>query len=241
MTKESLTVENTPPEVSRRAYQIIAEDLAAQIGEKYDIGDKLPPERELAKHYLVSRPTVREALLALSINGMVEIRSKGGVFVTGRKPVEELASSGIGPFETIDARLLIEPEIAAMAAAKADPALLERLQGCIELMLLEHKNNKEADEGDHGFHVALAEATGNGMLMAVCDLLWKAQLHSPLWSSIHERMKMKKYWPMWIEDHQNILMAIRLGSPIQSRLAMIRHLENIRHALLANSGSGKIK
>ena len=219
----------------RRAYHAVAEDLIRLITNKYEVGERIPSERELVKRYGVSRPTVREALLALSISGLVDIRNKGGVYVAEQKTSLNLNDAGAGPFETIAARLLIEPEIAAMAAVKSSDALVNELNECIDMMRVEHQKGYEADEGDHKFHLALANATENGMLVAISDQLWCAQLESPLWENIHSRMKLHRYWGVWISDHQAILDGIKLSSPIQTRNAMIKHLENIRNVLMTNS------
>ncbi len=71
----------------------------------------------------------------------------------------------------------------------------------------------------------------------VCDQLWRAQLNSPIWDDIHRRMRMDRYWKVWLNDHEQIFAAIKLGSSIQARIEMVKHLENVRQALLANSGS----
>ncbi|HEV7327716.1 MAG TPA: FCD domain-containing protein [Bosea sp. (in: a-proteobacteria)] len=162
---------------------------------------------------------------------------KGGVYVAQPHVATDLKSAGIGPFETIDARLLIEPEVAAIAASKVTDGLLAELAACIAQMRQAHAQGHEADAGDHRFHVAIASATGNGMLVAVCDQLWRAQLNSPIWDDIHRRMRMNRYWKVWLNDHEQIFAAIKLGSSIQARIEMIRHLDNVRQALLANSGS----
>lgn len=221
----------------RRAYQVVAEDLARLIQVKYEVGDKLPAERDLAQRYAVSRPTIREALLALSLAGLIEIRSKGGVYVIQRQTTTDIRSSGIGPFETIEARLLIEPEVTAIATSKATEALIAELAASLAQMQQANAEGKDANAGDHRFHLALATATGNGMLVAVCDHLWRAQFESHIWNDIHRHMRIERYWKIWRNDHEQIFTAVQLGSPIQARIAMIRHLENIREVLLTRRNS----
>jgi GntR family transcriptional regulator, uxu operon transcriptional repressor len=224
----------------RRAYQTVAEDLSRLIQEKHQIGDRLPAERELARRYGVSRPTVREALLALALAGMVEIRSKGGAYVVQRQAPADLLSGGVGPFETLEARLMIEPEVAAIATTKVSESLIAALAGAVADMREAREAGREPSAGDHRFHIALANATGNGMLVAVCDQLWRAQLDSPIWKNIHRRMRLERYWNIWLKDHEKILGAVKLGSPIQARIEMIRHLENVKEALLANSNKSPL-
>src|SRR5690349_24165130 len=105
---------------SRRLYRQIADQIAALIERgEYAVGARLPPERDLAKQLGVSRPSVREALIALEVEGYVEVRVGSGVYVQGScaasKAAETLPEDS-GPFELIKARWLIEAECAALAA-----------------------------------------------------------------------------------------------------------------------------
>src|SRR5213075_491236 len=108
------TVEN------RRLYRQIADQIAALIERgEYGMGQRLPPERDLAKQLGVSRPSVREALIALEVEGFVEVRVGSGVYVTGARPAGSAAGASAaadsGPFELIKARWMIEGECAALA------------------------------------------------------------------------------------------------------------------------------
>ena len=112
------TVEN------RRLYRQIADQIAALIEKgEYAAGERLPPERDLAKQLGVSRPSVREALIALEVEGYVEVRVGSGVYVAGaRSGAMEALPADSGPFELIRARWLIEAECAALAAKAATKA-----------------------------------------------------------------------------------------------------------------------
>src|SRR5437763_15771007 len=104
---------------NRRLYRQIADQIAALIEKgEYGKGQRLPPERGLAKQLGVSRPSVREALIALEVEGYVEVRVGSGVYVVGPQPAEPARAmpADSGPFELIKARWLIEAECAAMAA-----------------------------------------------------------------------------------------------------------------------------
>src|SRR5690349_12300457 len=111
---------------NRRLYRQIADQIAALIeGGEYPVGARLPPERDLAKQLGVSRPSVREALIALEVEGYVEVRVGSGVYVLGHRasprPDDTLPEDS-GPFELIKARWLIEAECAALAARNASRA-----------------------------------------------------------------------------------------------------------------------
>src|SRR2546425_10988100 len=110
---------------NRRLYRQIADQIAALIEKgEYGNGQRLPPERDLAKQLGVSRPSVREALIALEVEGYVDVRIGSGVYVVGpssgarREPLD----ADSGPFELIRARWLIEAECAALAAKQATKA-----------------------------------------------------------------------------------------------------------------------
>src|SRR4051812_17650638 len=105
---------------NRRLYRQIADQIAGLIERgEYGTGERLPPERDLAKQLGVSRPSVREALIALEVEGYVEVRIGSGVYVLERRAAPAKArmlSQDSGPFELIQARWLIEAECAALAA-----------------------------------------------------------------------------------------------------------------------------
>ena len=128
----------------------------------YRIGQRLPAERDLAKTFGVSRPTVREAILSLAMAGMLKVRSNSGVYVISRQETPDVhALEGFGPFENLEARQLIEPQIAAIAAQRASETSFAQLAEALAMMRWEHAQGREADTSDHRFHVVLAEATGN--------------------------------------------------------------------------------
>ena len=120
-----------------RLYKRVADELrAAILAGRYPAGRRLPAERELAEMFEVSRPTIREAVIALELQHLVEVRVGAGVFVldagtAGRGVGPELT---IGPFELMEARKIIETETAALAATLIDDEQLDRLDKIIERM-----------------------------------------------------------------------------------------------------------
>lgn len=125
-----------PPE--KKPYQEIGDDLRAQITQgRYPVGSRLPPERHIAETYGVSRTIVREALLMLELQGTVDIRQGSGVYVMripheNDSEEEQLLSSDVGPFEILQARQLLESNIAAFAAKMATRADIDNLKRIIE-------------------------------------------------------------------------------------------------------------
>src|SRR5262252_8243606 len=132
------TVEN------RRLYRQIAAQLSALIASgEFKVGQRLPAERDLAAQLGVSRPSLREALIALELEGLVEVRVGAGIWVTaasGRSSAPPGQQEGEGPFELLRARWLIEGEIAAMAAREATAADLASIRAALaEMERLEKK------------------------------------------------------------------------------------------------------
>src|SRR6187397_1893441 len=108
----------------RRLYRQIADQIRTLIKSgEFPAGARLPPERDLAKQLGVSRPSVREALIALEVEGLVEVRIGSGIYVLRRgrdaAPAVDVEHAGAGPFELLRARYVIETECAALAARSA--------------------------------------------------------------------------------------------------------------------------
>ena len=160
---------------SQRRFEQVAEQISKLIKKgKLNPGERLPPERELAKQLEVSRPTVREAMIALEISGMVEIRVGSGIYVMDTSsPDLKLRNNtidiGTGPLELIEARKEIEGANAALAAQRIGTDCLEQLEQAIEKMV--HDNMTGAD-GDREFHLLVAKATGNSVLETLTAYLW---------------------------------------------------------------------
>jgi GntR family uxuAB operon transcriptional repressor len=225
-----------PPAKPERSFEIVARRIAAMIQASYRIGQRLPAERDLAKTFGVSRPTVREAILSLAMGGMLKVRSNSGVYVISRQEAPDVhVLEGFGPFENLEARQLIEPQIAAIAAQRGSEAIFAQLAEALAMMRWEHAQGREADTSDHRFHMVLAEATGNGALVSISDSLWRAQTESGIWQEIHNHMQMEDYRPMWRRDHEAIFDAVQARNPRKASGAMTRHLNNIRDALMEAS------
>src|SRR5947207_4255369 len=161
---------------SRRLYRQIADQIAALIdGGEYKPRERLPPERDLARQLGVSRPSVREALIALEVEGMVEVRIGSGIYVlrgTGT-PAANGPDAAAGPFELLRARYVIESECAALAAKSAKKAHLQAIEEALAEMDRDLSDGHQPLPADRLFHLRIAEATGNGALVAVVKMLWE--------------------------------------------------------------------
>ena len=101
-----------------RLYQELARQLIEELASgKYAVGDRLPAERELSLAHAVSRPTVREAIIALEVQGLVEVRVGSGAYVKRLPGRDDVPGFGISAFELTEARMMFEAEAAALAAS----------------------------------------------------------------------------------------------------------------------------
>lgn len=225
---------------NRRLYRQIADQIAALIEKgEYAKGGRLPPERDLAKQLGVSRPSVREALIALEVEGYVEVRVGSGVYVHGPASASRAAplSADTGPFELIRARSLIEGECAAMAAREATKAQLRQLEETLEAM--------QADVGggdplvnDRLFHLRLAEASGNSALALAVQTLWDQRM-GPLFLRLEHHFDTPGLWDVAIREHREILGALQKRDSALARAAMRRHMNHAAKRFSASWGKKK--
>src|SRR5471030_1053834 len=152
---------------SRRLYRQIADQISALIIDgEYTPGSRLPAERDLAKQLGVSRPSVREALIALEVEGLLDVRVGSGIYVTqpGERRQGDVLAGDSGPFEVIRARRLIEGECAALAAKSAGPAQVRAIREAHVNMVRESKRHHNPLDADREFHVRIAGASANSAL-----------------------------------------------------------------------------
>lgn len=217
----------------KRLYQKVADRLRAKIADgAYAVGDRLPAERLLAEEHQVSRPTVREAIIALEIGGYVEVRTGSGVYVVSRTgdsaaPLEP----GIGPFELLEARRVVEADIAAMAAARIDDVQLAKLDALLEEIARENALEEGHEEADRLFHLTIAEGTQNSAMRAVVRQLWAIRETSPMLVKMLARARSYGVRPM-VDDHRAIIDGLRARDPDAARAAMHHHLTRVIDALL---------
>jgi DNA-binding FadR family transcriptional regulator len=213
---------------SLRLYRQIANQISGLIGRgEFAVGSRLPPERTLAKMLGVSRTSVREAILALEIEGRIEVRAGTGIFVAtpSTRPARE---AGPGPFELLSARLLIEGETAALAARSIDTEALASLRDTIATLRANDHDLAEREAADRAFHTIIAQASGNGALTLVVETIWD-QRKNGLWRQITRHFHTQALQAMALDDHQAIVDALAAHDPKAARAAMARHLRHVEH------------
>lgn len=215
-----------------RGYREIASRILLYITEnRLDPGSKLPGEIKLSKIFGVCRPMVREALIALEVDGRVDIRSSSGAFVRDTEGTLNLAfDSGPGPFELLRARMLIEKEVAADAALTASKTDLHKIEK--KLLELQHlvQANADTKTADREFHVLISEAAHNSTLAGIIDGLW-AGMFAPVHGGASRCMRLEWHQVAAHEDHEAIFTAIVERDPNGARRAMKRHLQHVEDRL----------
>jgi GntR family transcriptional regulator, uxu operon transcriptional repressor len=212
----------------RRLYRQIADQIAGLIiAGEFAPGSRLPAERELAVKLGVSRASVREAIISLEIGGLVEVRVGTGIFVTLKRanangPAND---AGAGPFDLLNARKLVEGEIAALAATEASAADVEALRQNIVRMTAHNDDFAIREESDRQFHLVLAKATGNSSLELVVEGLWNQR--AELWGRMQQHFHTSDLAKQTIRDHAAILRAVAAGDAAGARKAMHRHLSRV--------------
>lgn len=211
----------------RRLYRQIADQLRSLIERgEFPVGGRLPPERDLAMKLGVSRPSVREALIALEVEGWVEIRMGSGIYVRQSAPPAPNATppaDGEGPLETIRARQVIESELAALAAEHPTTEQIEGLREAIAMMEEEAAGGQVPIQGDRLFHLRIAEMCDNAVLRRVVGELFDER-HSPLFVRLGSHFETAQSWRAAIAEHRAVVEAIASGSPEAARTAMHEHL-----------------
>jgi DNA-binding FadR family transcriptional regulator len=222
-----------------RLYRRVADQLVALIRDGvYKLGEKLPAERDLAETFGVSRPSVREAMIALEILGVVEIRDRSGIYVIqseaalhkeGTQGPSGREDLNVGAFELVEARILIEGETAALAAPLVKQKDLDILGNLIQEMQTDDATRCE--EADRAFHIHIASITDNGALIDAIEHLWNLRTQSPLASQIMTRAQGGGREAR-LAEHEGILNALASRNPVLARRAMRVHLESVREYLL---------
>jgi DNA-binding FadR family transcriptional regulator len=215
-------------------YEHVADRLAAEMRSgAYAPGEKLPSERELARRLEVGRASVREAIAALALRGVLETRPGSGSFVAADAldrlaPGAELTAHDAGPFDLIEARLLLEPGVAALAARRGrTDAEAEQL---LDAMDAAEANGDRGgwNEGDRRFHRRLAALTANPVLLALADEI-ATLMDQPLWQRLRDdSIAQPGRARIHAAEHRMIYEAIVDGDASAASFYATQHLERVR-------------
>jgi DNA-binding FadR family transcriptional regulator len=217
----------------QRLYRQIAEQLRTLISAgEWAVGARLPAERDLARQLGVSRPSVREALIAMEVEGWVEVRTGSGVYVLDRSKAPshgngraaEISPDEWGPLELIRARRVVEGEVAAMAATQAKRKHIDAMEKALASMKLDADRGVLPLEGDRAFHTAIVESCGNVVLIETIQRFWDSR-RGPLFERLGGHFETVDSWRSAITEHQAIFDAVRNRDPDAARVAMHAHMD----------------
>lgn len=220
----------------QRLYRQIADQLRALLTKgEYPVGTRLPAERDLARQLGVSRPSVREALIALEVDGWVEIRTGSGVYALDRSRRKKVpaAEAEWGPLELIRARRVVEGETAAIAAALGKRKHIDAMSRAIESMRELADRNLMPLDGDRAFHLAIVDACGNAVLAETVQNFWDSR-RGPIFSRLGGYFETVKSWRSAIDEHVAIRDAIAARNPEAARAAMHAHMDKAHQRFSAS-------
>ena len=211
----------------RRLYRQIADQLRQLIDHgEYRVGSRLPTERELADMLGVSRPTVREALIALEVEGRLRIRVGSGIYVNAQPP-SEAAPAPLpleGPFEVLRARAFVESAVAEEAARRATPHDIARLDSVLAEVATSVLSIERWVKLDRCFHRAVVATLGNVVLLRTVGELFDQRIN-PYFAQLALHLEDDSTWRAAHVEHVAIRDAIAAHHPMDARDAMREHLE----------------
>ncbi len=226
-----------PIESTERLYVKVARRIENLVASgEVQPGQKLPSERDLADMLKVSRPTIREAMIALEVSGVIDVRTGSGIYVSqpGKRVI--LADEGIGPFEILEMRLLLEPQACALAAQRMTDAQLTEIQAIYAQMEITDQT-PDVESVDRRFHYAIALATENAALASTIDWLWELRAQSGLSKGFHRLIIGEGVYPV-LNEHGAIVAALQARDPEAAHRAMSEHLEAATAAAAKHFGEG---
>ena len=217
-----------------RIYEEIARQVEKMITEKMKAGDRLPPERQLADMFGVSRSSIRDAIRTLEMSGLVEARQGLGTVVR-----EHSADAVVNPLrqvlvqkrklvgELLDVRKMIEPPLAARAAVHATADEVAEMDNILRRQEEKMRGGELAIEEDNDFHYAIALAADNSVVLKVLDVLMD------LLRDTRERSLQVEGRPeRSMAGHRDILNAIKRQDAAGAEAAMFRHIESVEKIVL---------
>ena len=223
-----------------RLYRQVADQLRQLIDSgEYAVGGRLPAERELAEKFGLSRPTVREALIALEVEGRIRIRVGSGIYVRAvaentPPPVE---NDDEGPFELLRAREFIEGAIAAEAALLARPDDIEKLDKVLTRMKTRNHPSATTIGIDREFHTSVAGILGNAVLVRFIGEMFD-QRFNPYFERLSSYFENRQSWQAAIDEHVAVRNAIAAGDSAGAKAAMQEHLGLSQQRFSRNFGEG---
>lgn len=222
-----------PPPLAVRVAHELARSIRTGV---YPVGSTLPSEASLGERFNVSRPSVREALSALQFGGYITSQRGSGSLVVADRPQlttdDQTAKSWIEVADLLEARLVVEPAAARIAAEDPDPVALDAAHELVRGMPVAVATPDFSDATDHRLHLAVAKICRNTVLVDQVELLLR-RASGPIWQA-----GQRAAWNdddarcSWAKDHQRLIDAISTGKPAVAASGMHHHLQTaVRNVL----------
>jgi GntR family transcriptional regulator, transcriptional repressor for pyruvate dehydrogenase complex len=229
------------PIKQKKIYLQIIEQFLAQIEDnQFKPGMQLPSERDLADTFGVSRASLREALIVLQSMGLVEARIGQGTFIVDKQANAiqlPTISFDESPFTILSARKAIEPNISALAAIDHTDETIEKLETILNTVASDSEENpvltEVFSEGDRNFHLAIAKATENAILVSFFQSIYSL-MGQKLWLALMRKTSFATpgRWQEAQIEHRGVLEAIKSRDPVQAKARMQAHLERVEYLML---------
>ncbi|MFT6898804.1 MAG: DNA-binding FadR family transcriptional regulator [Paraglaciecola sp.] len=211
---------------NRRLFWNIVKKIEQMIASgSYPPGSRLPPERELAQTFDVSRPTIREAIIALEVREQVEVKTGSGVYVLENKDSSKQRLQ-VSAFELTQARALVEGEAAALAATTITDEELVELKNTLDAM----EKDATSEQADRDFHIIISRATRNNAIFMAVENLWKIRDNDPDVKAAYKGVCSQSNQARQAE-HNAIYSALKKHDTQAARAAMHQHFNRLINAL----------
>ncbi|GDY29641.1 FadR/GntR family transcriptional regulator [Gandjariella thermophila] len=217
-----------------RLYEQVVAQLREHVADQgLKAGDRLPPERELAERLGVSRASIKQAIVVLEVQGLVDVRHGGGTYLRKdtlhSEPVEHLVDRRRRLPDVLDARDALETKLAALAAQRRTPEDLAAIDAALAEMRAQVDRGESGEDGDRRFHEAVTVAAHSGLLAH-----FMRQITEPIAESRRESLRQPGRPPRSLAQHERIADAIRAGDARAAMRAMHRHVETVSRVRLLN-------
>ena len=228
--------------VEQRLYRNVLDKMLVLIDSgEFPAGGRLPPERELAERFSVSRPTIREAIIALEILDRVQVKTGSGIYVLEHQSSTGNGIDHISPYELTESRALVEGEAAALAASQITNEELQELEDSLYEMAKENDDGELAEgDADRKFHHIIAQATRNAMLISIIDHMWYVRNNAPIVSKAY-RAICEQDGTKRVQEHREIYAALAKRDAAAARTAMHQHFALILNKLIATTEAAQVE
>lgn len=224
---------------TKRLYEQIADEIVRFMRENgLQVGSRLPSEVALAEQLGVSRPSVREAMIALETAGLIEVRTGDGTYVRRlpgqefRMPWARADDPGPGPREQYAAQEILECEAVALTAEIISDEQIDHLEDIVDRMARRIERGQNPVEQHMEFHVALAQASGNGMIAGYVREIWEMR-QEPMWDVLRAHALIPDSLRAGVASRRQLIACLRAHDVEGAKNIMRQHFSRMRKIYFA--------